>query len=195
MKKLKVWRLPLLLFIILLGTVQMKAQKLYKADDLTLSLKGTSNLHNWEMKATHCVSKLELGMNTDQKIISISKMDFILPVKNLKSEWKAMDKNTYKALKTDISPNIDFTLISAKVTSTGLNSYSISSVGNMLIAGVSKETELTSKVVYDPINKSLSISGTKKIKMTDYNIQPPKALLGTIKTGDDVSITYEIKFI
>ena len=32
------------------------------------------------------------------------------------------------------------------------------------------------------------------MKMTDYGIEPPKALLGTIKTGDDIKIIFKTVF-
>ena len=34
------------------------------------------------------------------------------------------------------------------------------------------------------------LEGKKALKMTDYNIEPPKALLGTITTGDDIEVHF-----
>ena len=39
----------------------------------------------------------------------------------------------------------------------------------------------------------MSIVGEKSIKMTSYGVEPPTALLGTIKTGDDLTIKFNIK--
>jgi polyisoprenoid-binding protein YceI len=39
---------------------------------------------------------------------------------------------------------------------------------------------------------SMTVSGDYTLKMTDYGIQPPKAMWGTIKTGDEVTIKFEI---
>jgi hypothetical protein len=36
--------------------------------------------------------------------------------------------------------------------------------------------------------------GVKKMKMTEYNVKPPTALLGTFKTGNYISISYNLKF-
>ena len=38
----------------------------------------------------------------------------------------------------------------------------------------------------------VEISGSKKLKMTDYNIDPPTALMGTMTTGDEVEIEFRI---
>ncbi len=104
-----------------------------------------------------------------------------------------MDKNTYKALNTDANPNISFVLTSATVVSKGGNNYLLNCVGNMTIAGKVKQTDLVANAKYNPADKSFTITGVKKMKMTDYNVNPPKALLGTIKTGNDISISYNLK--
>ncbi len=105
-----------------------------------------------------------------------------------------MDKNTYKALKTDANPNISFVLTSATIVSTGGNNYKLSCQGKMSIAGKSNQTELVATGIYNPADKSFTVTGIKKMKMTDYNVKPPSALLGTIKTGNDITISYNLKF-
>jgi hypothetical protein len=54
--------------------------------------------------------------------------------------------------------------------------------------------ELMATGVYNPADKSFTVTGVKKMKMTDYNVKPPTALLGTIKTGNDITISYNLKF-
>ena len=39
---------------------------------------------------------------------------------------------------------------------------------------------------------SITFSGSKKIKMTDYKLKPPTALLGTLTTGDEVDIHFQV---
>ncbi len=105
-----------------------------------------------------------------------------------------MDKNTYKALNTDKNPTISFVLTSATVTATGGNNYQLKCVGKLSIAGTIKHTDLVATAKYNPADKSFTVTGVKKMKMTEYNVSPPKALMGTIKTGDDISISYNLKF-
>ena len=106
-----------------------------------------------------------------------------------------MDKNTYKALDTDKNPNISFVLTNGTVTSTGANNYQLNCVGKLTIAGTVKETDLVAVGKYNPADKSFTVTGVKKMKMTDYNVKPPKVMLGTIKTGNDIAITYNLKFV
>ncbi len=174
-------------------SVSAIAQTNYHTQVVNIKLNGTSNLHDWEMKAVEGKSDASFVV-ANGKVTSVSKMSFSLPVKNLKSGKEAMDKNTYKALNTAVNPNISFVLTSATIVSTGANKYKLNCLGKMTIAGKTNQTELLAVGVYNPIDKSFTITGIKKMKMTDYNVKPPKALLGTIRTGNDISISYNVKF-
>jgi polyisoprenoid-binding protein YceI len=167
--------------------------KIYKSKDVAISIKGTSSLHDWEMKSGEgkCDAVFVIGANNI--LNSLSGLTFTLPAKSLKSGHGMMDKNTYKALKTDANENIAFVLSSATIIPLeGLN-YQIKCVGKLTIAGATKETELIANGKVNPADKSLMVSGSKKMKMTDYNVKPPTVMMGTIKTGNDISITYSLK--
>ena len=64
----------------------------------------------------------------------------------------------------------------------------------MSIAGKNNQTELVASGIYNLADKSFTVTGIKKMKMTDYNVKPPTALFGTITTGDAISISYNLKF-
>jgi len=193
MKKMTLSRIALLVALNFALSITAIAQTNYSTQVVDIKLNGTSNLHDWEMKAVSGTSAASFGV-TNGKVTSLSKMSFSLPAKNLKSGKSAMDKNTYKALNTDANPNITFVLTSATIVSTGGNNYKINCQGKMSIAGKTNQTELVATGVYNPADKSFTVTGVKKMKMTDYNVKPPTALLGTVKTGNDIAISYNLKF-
>lgn len=169
-------------------------QTAYHSRALDIRLNGTSNVHDWEMKALAGTGEATFVVSTTGQVTALNTLSFSLPATNLKSGHSAMDKNTYKALKTSDNPNILFVLTSAVVTATGSNNYQLKCVGKLTIAGTQKHTDLLATGKYNPADKSLTITGIKKMKMTDYNVAPPKALMGTIKTGNDISISFNLKF-
>ena len=198
MKNLKTYGLlflPILASVLMLLPVKSQAQVIYNSATMIVSLNGTSNIHDWEMKAAKGKSEVVFGINADGKVESISKLSFTLPVKNLKSDHTGMDNNTYKALKAPAHPNFSFVMTSGVITSTGTNSYLINCKGKLSIAGKTNDSKILASGVYNPADKSITISGVKKMKMTDFNVAPSKALMGTIKTGNDISVSYTIKFI
>ena len=176
------------------SATELVAQTVYQTQVMDIRLQGTSNLHDWEMKAIKGESEASFTVDSKNKITSLNKLSFTLPAKNLKSKHNQMDKNTYKALNTDKNPNISFVLSSATVTPTGDNNYKLNSIGKLTIAGITKQTELLATGKFNPADKTFTVSGSEKMKMTDYKVAPPKAMLGTITTGNDITILYNLKF-
>jgi hypothetical protein len=62
----------------------------------------------------------------------------------------------------------------------------------MSIAAKTNQTELVVAGIYNPADKSFTVTGKNKMKMKDYNVKPPSALFGTIITGDAISISYNL---
>ncbi len=170
------------------------AQTNYRSESMDINLSGTSSLHDWHMKAVIGTSEASFVVDKKDKITSLTKLKFSVPATALKSESKAMDKNTYKALNTKQNPTISFVLSSATVVSTGGNNYQLNCVGKLTIAGTTKETDLLATATYNPTDKTFFVTGVKKMKMTDYNVKPPTVMLGAIKTGNDIAIAYNVKF-
>ena len=164
------------------------SQTVYECQALAISLFGTSNLHDWEMKAIKGNSEASFNVDAKGIITSLSKLSFSMLAKSLKSEHTAMDNNTYKALNTDKNPNISFAGSSSTITATGSNNYQLVCQGKLTIAGTTKQIELVATGKYNTAEKSFTVTGVKKMKMTDYNVKPPKALFGTIKTGDECQV-------
>jgi polyisoprenoid-binding protein YceI len=106
-----------------------------------------------------------------------------------------MDNNTYKALKTTTNKNISFVLTSGTVTQSDPSSYLVKVIGNLTIAGKTQKIDLAATAKYNGADKSFTINGSKKLKMTDYGVDPPTAMLGTIKTGNDITISFSSKII
>ena len=104
-----------------------------------------------------------------------------------------MDKNAYKALKTSSAKDISFILSSATISQLNETSYQIRAFGKLTVAGTTRETDVIADVKYDNADKSYTVTGTKKLKMTEYHVKPPSFMLGTVKTGDEISISFKTK--
>jgi polyisoprenoid-binding protein YceI len=152
-----------------------------------ITVQGTSNVHDWVLHSDKGVFNITF---TDNKS-AISGLVFTLPVESLKSESKAMDKNTYKALNNNKYSTITFHATNVTATQLSANSFVLKSSGKLTISGVTKTVLLSAKAVINNDN-SITYSGTYTLKMTDFNVDPPSAMFGAIKTGNSISINYTV---
>ncbi|QKJ62601.1 YceI family protein [Flavobacterium sp. M31R6] len=169
-------------------TLTVNAQKAYNLDAKTnFSVFGTSTLHDWEMKSPSRTGTANLTV-TDSKITDINSIDITLPAESIKSEKKSMDKVAYETLKTDKFKNIKYVLKSAdKVNETTWNL-----TGTYTIAGVSKV--LKTQVKTTVTNGVVNIQGSNKITFTEFGMKSPTAMFGAIKTGEDLTIKFNLNF-
>lgn len=177
------------LMVLFAASLSANAQKAYNLDAKTsFSVFGTSTLHDWEMQSASRTGTANLTV-TNSKLVDINSIDITLPSESIKSEKKSMDKVAYETLKTDKFKNIKYVLKSAeKVNETTWNL-----TGTYTIAGVSKvlKTQVKTTVA---ANGVVSLQGSNKITFTDFGMKSPTAMFGAIKTGEDLTIKFNLNF-
>jgi hypothetical protein len=163
---------------------------------LDVSVKGTSTLHDWEMKSNNKGScEVVFTLDAGDKLTAINELQFSIPAEALKSGHSGMDKNAYKAMNTDKHKNVNFVLSSAVISPSATNVYQVKVTGNLTIAGVTKKSELAGTAKYNPADKSFVLYGAKKFKMSEFGVKPPTVMMGTIKTGDEITVSFATKVI
>lgn len=185
-KRLSLLGLSLILFI---GAF---AQVKYSSKSLSLTVSGTSTLHDWDMKSSTGTFEGNFTLNAAGAITAVNGLNFSTKAESLKSGHDAMDKNAYKALKSDKAATITFTSNTATVTNLDATDYSVKSTGKLTIAGTTLDAEIvaTCKVNAD---KTITVMGSKKISMKEFGMAPPTFMMGTIKTGNDVTLKFDLK--
>ncbi|MFZ4725187.1 MAG: YceI family protein [Paludibacter sp.] len=152
----------------------------------SMTIFGTTNVHDFQSKVGQISG--EVVINASKQVQSLS-VD--VPVKGIKSNEKAMDNKTYEAFKSDKNPNISFRLI--EVGSLQINDNEMEGIvsGNLTMAGV------TRKVSFKAIGKSnkagmYQVKGALPLKMTDFKMSPPTALMGMMKVGDAITLKFDV---
>ena len=172
------------------GTVVNNTYTLTKG--YAVSIHGTSNLHDWDENVVTVTGDGAVGWNGDASF-DLDALNIKMDVHSIKStEGSMMDKNTYKALKADDHPEITFVLITP-VKAIQVGSRTIAAKINLSIAGVTKAIDMSVTAVATA-HGNIEFEGTKTIKMTDFGVKPPVALLGTMRTGDDITIHFKTVF-
>ena len=168
--------------------------KVQNTNDITVRLMGTSTLHNWEMDAKSATGEgqfvFKAGSNND--LDSVKSLTFDLMVKDLKSDSKGLDKNAYKALKSDEFKDISFELSSSTLSSEK-GGYLLNAKGKLTIAGVTKDIVTDVHIVVND-NSTITCKGSYKMNMTDYKVSPPTFMLGAMKTGDAITLDFAVVY-
>ncbi len=138
---------------------------------------GTPPADVWSLIASHRVSSFELAIQ----------------VTALSSGESGLDENLRKALKADKNPTIDFRMTSYDVTAPSApgGAAALKLKGDLRVAGVVRTVEIDADV--KSVAGGLRIAGSKVLSMTDFKVEPPVLMLGIIRTGNQVTIRFEIE--
>ncbi len=193
MKTLKQLKLVFGSLLMMVFSLQISQAQSYQLSNSTskLIVDGTSNIHDWQINAENQQGKITTNFE-DGKLAAIQQLDFSVTAESLKSGKSGMDKNTYKALNTSKYKQIVFKLTKVSSINGSGGSYKVVASGNLMIAGVTKPIDITFDVKVQ--GNTITLTGAKTIKMTDFGVDPPKAMFGTITTGDAIDIKFESNF-
>ena len=187
-------KLILLTALILLGFV-VNAQKKYTLVDSKskLTVEGTSTVHDWIMNSTvfSSTALFETEGNSPIKIVDVR---LNCKAGKILSDNSIMDGKTHKALKAEDHPEITFVFNSVKSYTRLQDNFSGEITGVLSIAGKTKKITLPFSGNVASTG-TLQVKGTVQFKMTDFGIDPPTAMLGALKTGDDIKINYDLHYV
>lgn len=166
----------------------------------TMTIEGTSNLHDWEEDVTEFSGTVVLADEIDNlegQNNSIEQVNFTAKVSSIESDKSLMNKKTYEALKEKDHPNIIFTSTKSKLYKTldaSKGQYVFVVYGNLEMAGKTKQ-------IYFPVKTKLNgdgswnVSGQKKIYLEWFEIDPPTAMMGTVTVGEEVQVLFDLNLV
>jgi len=162
-------------------------------DSAKVTIAGTSNIHEYTASTTTArLVRLQLAAGTVptlQALVTpgvVQAFEIAIPAATLTSEKDGLDKNMHKALKVTQHPEITFRLSRVEGDATG----ALKGIGILRIAGVDREIGLT--LTTQRSAAGITVTGQVPLLMTDFAIEPPKAMLGMLKTDPKVTVTFEI---
>jgi hypothetical protein len=166
-----------------------------------MKIDGTSTFKDWSMESGIIAGTLEL----DSKFVSDPtkaqpgkvppKAEDTNPVRALKSTSTGMANVAHQALNQTNFARIQYSLTELTLKEAPKNAngpFTFDSKGKLAIRG--KTNDVAFPVTMTRNGNALKTSGTYKLKMSDYGIPPitPNIpLMGFIKTGDEVSLTFD----
>ena len=156
-----------------------------QSGNIKVTIAGTSTLHDWTMVSTEATCNAVIETNAEGQPVKIQSIAFSLPAESLKSGKGAMDNNAYNSLKTNKFKQISFRLLTARVSE-----KQVFCSGELTIAGTAKTIDIQAPFELKAGNPVFKV--VKKIKMSEFNVEPPSFMFGSVKTGDEITITVDV---
>jgi len=98
----------------------------------------------------------------------------------------------FKTLKADKFPEIRYHMSTYQLAGDATNDgVTLQAIGTLTIAGQQKTIAMSVKTDRGA-NGSASAAGTQEILMTDFGIKPPVFMLGTLRTGNKVTVSFKL---
>ncbi len=182
--------------ILLLGTVTLSAQQTLTLDPAVTSIvaAGTSTFHDWEMPLQdgRCSGSATFSFD-DNGLTKLTTLTVQVEAEGLQSNKNGMNKDAYAALKTEEFPYLTFELGEVNSLEKQADGYLVDVSGELTIAGTTRAVDLQATCAVEA-GRRITCSGDYTLNMTDYGVEPPKAMLGMVKAGEEVTVRYRVVF-
>ncbi|HSV89080.1 MAG TPA: YceI family protein [Bacteroidales bacterium] len=163
----------------------------YTAIGHEVNILGNSNVQRWSASVPRVNVNADLVVNNG-RIDAISRLQVEIDATSITgSEGNIMTRKIQETLITQQNPRIVFRLGRVTGISHNGNEFNVSATGNLIIAGVTRQVDINAKGMVLP-NGDIQISGIEDLKMTSWQLEPPRAMLGALRTSDDVTVNFTI---
>ncbi len=160
-----------------------------------LSIRGTTNVNSFECFSTQSFSEQTVRLSVDGMTNRVDFRDAKLRIRvdALDCDNSKMNADLCDALDAEDFPYIEIQMHEASLStgSIGTTGSDIVVKASLTIAGQARKVYIKAKAVQIAENK-FRFQAVHWIKMTDFGVDPPTALLGLIKVRDDIAIHFDL---
>lgn len=161
-----------------------------------LTFEGTSTLHAFHCKTTTMTAAVQVDSRYAETKLSqvkqpLKTVELVIPVKSIKCGSSGLENNMYKTLKADKFPEIRYTLSTYEIPSSTDDGVTLQSIGTLTVAGQQKTIAMSIKAERQ-VDGSATAAGTQDVLMTDFGIKPPVFMLGTLRTGNKIVVSFKL---
>ena len=159
-----------------------------------LEVDGTSTLHDWTLNLKKMTAKMTGRVSeSENSPFNLEKLEFKCKVEDLKSSLESMDDVMYEAMNTEKHKYIIYKLKKVDSTWEQDGKTWMQTIGDLTIHGVTKEVLM--KVEIAEQSDAFQFLGSESFNMSEFGIEPPSAMFGTINSGDKITIRFDVTFI
>lgn len=192
---------PIVILVYLLAMIGLlvaadtaSAQSSYTIDsDSKFSIDGTSTRSDWTVEATEIEGTFEVN-GDDAAPTGVSSGRLTVESANIKSgKSTIMDRLMHDALMVDEHPEISYELTEAEPTGATAEdgSFSLTTSGKLTMTGTTRDVQI--EVLATRLDDGkIRFTGSYPMKMSEFGMSPPTAMFGQLRTGDDITVHFDI---
>lgn len=149
---------------------------------------GTSTVRSWRCESTQ-VSGSADAASTEIAQIGQARGEITIPLSTLDCRNGTMNGHMRNALKAPQNPTIRFRATSVRVTPSG-SEGAVAMTGQLTIAGQTRDVTVNGTAVRE--GTGLRVRGTEQLTMTDFGVQPPRLMAGTMRVHAPVTVGFDV---
>ena len=163
-----------------------------------VTIEGTSSMHAFHCKTNKIMAYVDVdpGYTKDLTKIArpIASVKVNIVVRTLTCGNGQMDKNMYSTLDADKNPIIKYTMSGYDILdgSAKPTAFVAKTTGTLVISG--QEKVISMKINAERLSDGKATAqGEENVLMTDFGIQPPSFMFGTLKVGNEIKVKFNLK--
>jgi len=163
--------------------------------DSKLWVQGTSSVRSYTCRAARVDGSVASQPGSTSLAIgdlenTVKGAEISVSVAGMECGNATMNAHMRKALKGDTSPRITYRITSYDVTPAGEAEGTVKLNGVLSIAGTEKPVSIDATATTEL--GRLRVRGSKQIRMTEFGVQPPTLMMGTMKVHDPVTVRFDV---
>lgn len=161
-----------------------------------MNVEGGSTVHDWScpIQTLNGTVRMDTTSTAQAPIGAPSRVQVEVPVDAIQCEKGTMNEKLREALQMNSYPTVYFSLKDAQVSplpDSGKSWFSVDATGELILAGERRQIDLPVKGKRLD-NGDLRFVGSYTILLSDYGIERPSAMFGTIKTSKEVTVNFDV---
>jgi hypothetical protein len=162
-----------------------------------LVLEGSSNVAAWRCSGTTLDGQMEVAAPLDAMdsvMQGVEEFTLRVPISTLRCGNRQMERDMYRALRSDSYPTIEFEfaqLVGAVTREGAAGRFKARINGVLALAGARRAVSLDVEAEQLPNGRYL-LRARLPLRMTDFRITPPTALFGMIKANDRLVVQFDL---
>lgn len=160
----------------------------------TVLVNGSTNVSKFKLK--NDLSRIDITRtcnNSDSLALLTKKYWFSIPARNFKTDNQQLYKEFLLLVRVKEYPEIKIGFTLKDLHRLMESKTPVSFPVDISLAGKTKAYQITCSFSSCSGN-CYSVSGSRTIRLTDFNIEPPQKMLGLIRVNNEINITFDFVF-